>query len=211
MRGLPKRPDRREVGVCIGGRAFDVRYGFGVLGAVCLVLSACGASSAKFAPSYQALVNESDRLAARFDALEAEVPVLPGSGVAEYSGVVVLADEFGTSTTGTIGRADLEADFDLGTIDGTGRGFFDTAIDSLAGPSGSGSPVAGDLTFAATGLGVVFDLTVAGDVLVDDVTRPVSGSMQGLFVGTNAEMIRAEGVNVPAGPGYDLDILLLAD
>jgi hypothetical protein len=177
-----------------------------------LSLSACsGSGTAGFSSDFTALVSEADRLATRLDTLDPTLTV-PGSGGGTYEGVIVLADDISTSTTGTIGSVNLTANFNApNSISGTAGTFFSTAVNSVGDPVGTGTPVAGALSFSGTDLDTVFFLDVAGNVTVDGVSRPLDDTMLAAFAGPNAEMLSAVGVDLAAGLGYDLDVFLVAD
>ena len=183
-----------------------------IFGISVLTLSACsGSDNAGLSADFTALVWEGERLGARLETLE-PTPALPSSGGAVYDGVIVLVDDISLSTTGTIGSVNLTANFNAPTsISGTAGNFFNTAVNSVGDPVGTGSPVAGALTLSGSALDTVFELGIAGNVTVDGASRPLDDTMLAAFAGPNAEMVTAFGLDLAAGTGYDLDVFLVAD
>lgn len=182
-----------------------------------LAVSACSGSGGSGSvigggsTDYNTLISEAGRLSTRLGTLTATT-TLP-SGGATYSGVVALADDFDTSTTGVVGAANLTANFGASTISGTGTGFYETAVTTSGGATaGSGTPVAGSLNFSGSGLGTVFILDVDGTVTIEGTPRTIAGSAAGAFFGPSAEMIAAFGTDLPTtSTGYDVDIAIVAD
>lgn len=174
-----------------------------------LVLAGCSGSSVNLSQPYPDLLAEADRLADRLETL-GPTAALPPGGEATYRGVIVMADDFATSTTGVIGSANLTADFVSDTISGSAGGFYQSELIGNQ-PTGGGTPTAGSLTFASTGISTLFFLDVDGSVTIDGTSRPVSGEMLGGFFGPNAEMVSAFGEDIPAGAGFDVDAALIAD
>lgn len=175
-------------------------------------LSACGGGGqVGLSTEFATLVTEADRLSNDLAPLSA-TPALPGSGGATYTGVVILADDFTTSTTGVVGTANLTANFNApAAISGTGTGFFQSGINASGNPTGTGTPVGGSLNFTATGIGTTFPLAVAGTVTIDGTPRTINGTANGGFFGPNAEMVAAFGTDLPTTTTYDVDIAIVGD
>ena len=135
----------------------------------CFLLSACGSSAPiGFSADFATLVTEADRLSNDLAPLAA-TPALPGSGGATYQGVVILADDFATSTSGVVGTANLTANFNApASITGTGSGFYQSGINASGNPTGTGTPVGGSLNFSANNIGTAFPLAVDGTVTIEN-------------------------------------------
>ena len=185
--------------------------------AACGVLTACSGATVNLSTGsgaeFNALVNESQRLSDRLLLLSPTATLPTTATGATYQGVVIVADDFTTSTTGVVGTADLTAHFTTPSVTGTGTGFFQTALNASNNPTGTGSPVPGSLNFASTSfIGTAFIMDVNGTVQIDGTSRTIGDPIAGAFFGPNAEMITAGGVNVATtSPGFDVDIAVVAD
>lgn len=178
-----------------------------------LLLSACSSGGAGgFGPEFAFLVSEAERLSIEAANVAGDPATLPGTGGASYQGIVILANDFDTSTTGVVGTANLTADFDASTISGTGTGFFQTAIDGTTdNPTGSGTVTAGSLDFSAGSIGTTFPLTVSGTVTIDGTSRTINGTADAGFFGPTAGFFAAYGTDLPTLTAYNADIAILAD
>ena len=189
-----------------------MRSSAALLAFAALSLSACGGGTQfGFTPEFVNLVNEADRLTTQLQPL-AQTPALPAAPGATYQGVVIVADDFTTSTTGVVGTANLTANFGApASISGTGTGFFQTALNASNNPTGTGSPVGGSLVFGATNIGTSFNLDVDGTVTIDGVPRTINGTAPTAFFGPNAEMVSGLGTDLPTDTAYTADIAIVAD
>ena len=177
-----------------------------------MALSACGGNNpVGLSAEFATLVSEADRLSTRLAPLAA-TPALPGAGGATYQGVVILADDFTTSTTGVVGTANLTANFNApASITGTGTGFYQSGINASGNPTGTGTPVVGSLNFSGNNIGTSFPLAVDGTVTIDGTPRTINGTANAGFFGPNAEMVSAFGTDLPTTTAYDVDIAIVAD
>lgn len=177
-----------------------------------VLLTACsGGSQVGFSQQFADLVTEADRLS---DALAplTSTPALPAAGGATYQGIVILADDFDTSTTGVVGTANLTANFNApASISGTGTGFYQASLNASNNPTGTGTPTPGSLAFSANNIGTSFPLDVTGTVTIDGTARTINGTATTGFFGPNAEMVSTFGTDLPTNTAYDVDIAIVAD
>lgn len=163
-----------------------------------LGLAACGGGGGGSSvvlpgpPEFDALVNESFRLANQLDTV-APTETLPSSDRATYTGISAIAEsEF--SDDGYIGSLQMTADFGADTLSGRATGFYYADYDDEGNATAPGQPVAGSLDYSATSLSDDgFSVAMSGTLEVDGTLRDVSGDHLSFFGGNNAGTVAGVG------------------
>ena len=197
----------------------------GVLG-----LAACGGGGGGGGPSFAQLDSEADTLLSALSgsATVNTIPSGPGSGTAEYEGVIVMTDDTSSisgTADGFIGDVFLQANFATASMTGTAGGFYAVQVDSTTNPTGPSSPIGGSLNFTNSapiaGGSSGLTLNVSGTLDVNGTGDAISGSMTGEFgnIGGNSSgtpnivALAASGPDITVGGGgaiADLDAALIA-
>ncbi len=188
-----------------------IRHSAYLVAAFGLVACSAGETGPKFGgDGFDALVAESEFLAVKLEGLDPTVS-MPTSGEVTYDGVIILADDFITSTEGVIGSTTLTANFAAETISGSSGGFYSANVDSSGNFVGGGTAVAGNLLHSGSDFTfgeVLIDTT--GSVTIEGVLRNIDGEIYAVFAGPGADMIAGFVFDMPAG-AITVDAAMILD
>lgn len=154
-------------------------------------LAACGGSGSGGSLSYQALVDDGDRLRARLEPVEERSETVPTTGRATYTGVAAyglspMAEDY-LDDPAVVSRVTLDADFADETISGR----LDNFRSKEAEISGSVDMLDGKIHHDGPGRGWL-GADLAGSLAVNGESTEIVGELYGYFFGDNADVIKGD-------------------